>query len=146
MGEFSLCHCGPRRGGLIVRDPRSTIAFTMNDQTPFIGRSMTRREDRRLLTGRGQYIADLDLPHMLHAVFVRSAQAHARIKAIDMSRAAAAPGVAFVLTGLELARVLPPVSDTQVVLPSKWTALVQHKFINPQQPLLRSEEHTSELQ
>jgi len=32
----------------------------MNDYTPFIGRSMTRREDRRLLTGRGQYIADLD--------------------------------------------------------------------------------------
>ena len=108
----------------------------MNDQTPFIGRSMTRREDRRLLTGRGQYIADLDLPHMLHAVFVRSPQAHARIKAIDVSRAATAPGVAFVLTGPELARVLPPVSDTQVVLPSKWTALVQHKFINPQQPLL----------
>src|SRR5580704_14368924 len=85
---------------------------------------------------QGQYIADLDLPHMLHAVFVRSPQAHARIKAIDMSRAAAAPGVAFVLAGPELARVLPPVSDTQVVLPSKWTALVQHKFINPQQPLL----------
>src|SRR5580692_12881343 len=111
-------------------------ASSMNDQTPFIGRSMTRREDRRLLTGRGQYIADLELPHMLHAVFVRSPQAHARIKAIDVSRAATAPGVAFVLTGLELARVLPPVSDTQVVLPSKWTALVQHKFINPQQPLL----------
>jgi aerobic carbon-monoxide dehydrogenase large subunit len=108
----------------------------MNDQTPFIGRSMTRREDRRLLTGRGQYIADLDLPHMLHAAFVRSPHAHARIKAIDMSRAAAAPGVAFVLTGPELARVLPPVSDTQLALPSKWTALVQHKFINPQQPLL----------
>src|SRR6202161_3864280 len=108
----------------------------MNDQTPFIGRSMTRREDRRLLTGRGQYIADLDLPHMLHAVFVRSPHAHAHIKAVDMSRAAAAPGVAHVLTGPELARVLPPVSDTQVVLPSKWTAQVQHKFINPQQPLL----------
>ena len=108
----------------------------MNDQTPFIGRSMTRREDRRLLTGRGQYIADLELPHMLHAVLVRSPQAHARIKAIDMSRAATASGVAFVLTGPELARVLPPVSDTQLALPSKWTALVQHKFINPQQPLL----------
>src|ERR1700722_18915190 len=111
-------------------------ALSMNDQTPFIGRSMTRREDRRLLTGRGQYIADLELPHMLYAVLVRSPMAHARIKAIDMSRAAAAPGVAHVLTGPELARVLPPVSDTQLVLPSKWTALVQHKFINPQQPLL----------
>src|SRR5258708_29649123 len=108
----------------------------MNDQTPFIGRAMTRREDRRLLTGRGQYIADLELPHMLHAVLVRSPQAHARIKAIDVSRAAVAPGVFHVLTGPELVRELPPVSDTQLALPSKWTALVQHKFINPQQPLL----------
>jgi carbon-monoxide dehydrogenase large subunit len=110
----------------------------MNDQphTPFIGRSLTRREDRRLLTGRGQFIADLELPQMLHAALVRSPLAHARIKAVDVSRAAAAPGVAFALTGPELARVLPPVSDTQLALPSKWTAQVAHKFINPQQPLL----------
>src|SRR5271167_4511137 len=103
---------------------------------PFIGRSMTRREDRRLLTGRGQFIADLELPHMLHAVFVRSPVAHARIKAVDVSRAVAAPGVVYALTGPELAQLLPPVSDTQLALPSKWTTLVQHKFINPQQPLL----------
>ncbi len=110
----------------------------MNDvlQGPFIGRSMTRREDRRLLTGSGQFIADFELAHMLHAVFVRSPLAHARIKAIDVSRAAAAPGVAYALTGPELAQVLPPVPDTQLALPSKWTALVQHAFINPQQPLL----------
>jgi aerobic carbon-monoxide dehydrogenase large subunit len=110
----------------------------MNDRpnTPFIGRSITRREDRRLLTGRGQFIADFELPHMLHAVFVRSPVAHARIRGIDVSRAAAAPGVAYVLTGPELVRELPPVPDTQLALPSKWTALVQHKFINPQQPLL----------
>ena len=58
----------------------------MNDTatTSFIGRSMTRREDRRLLTGRGQFIADFELPHMLHAVFVRSPLAHAHIKAIDL--------------------------------------------------------------
>jgi aerobic carbon-monoxide dehydrogenase large subunit len=104
--------------------------------TPFIGRSLTRREDRRLLMGRGQYIGDFELPHMLHAVLVRSEVAHARIKAVDASRAAAAPGVFDVLTGPELARELPPVSDTQLALPSKWTAQVQHKFINPQQPLL----------
>ena len=105
-------------------------------QKPFIGRSIPRREDRRLLTGRGQYIADFELPKMLHAVFVRSPAAHARIKAIDVSRAATAPGVVFALTGLELVKELPPVPDTQLALPSKWTALVQHKFINPQQPLL----------
>jgi carbon-monoxide dehydrogenase large subunit len=97
---------------------------------------MTRREDRRLLTGRGQFIADFELPHMLHAVFVRSPLAHARIKVIDLSRAAAAPGVVYALGGPELAQMVPPVPDTQLTLPRKWTTQVQHKFINPQQPLL----------
>jgi len=59
----------------------------------FVGRSISRREDQRLLTGRGQFIADLKLPQMLHATFVRSPLAHARIKAIDLSRAAASPGI-----------------------------------------------------
>jgi aerobic carbon-monoxide dehydrogenase large subunit len=110
----------------------------MNDlaNAPYIGRSIKRREDKRLLTGRGQFIADFELPHMLHAVFVRSPLAHAVIKAIDLSRAAAAPGVVYALGGPELAQLLPPVPDTQLVLPSKWTTQVQHKFINPQQPLL----------
>ena len=110
----------------------------MNDiaTTAFIGRSMPRREDRRLLTGRGQFIADFELPRMLHAVFVRSPLAHARIKAVDLTRAAAAPGVVAAMSGPELAQLLPPVSDTQLALPSKWTTQVQHKFINPQQPLL----------
>ncbi len=102
----------------------------------FVGRSISRREDQRLLTGRGQFIADLKLPQMLYAAFVRSPLAHARLKAIDMSRAAASRGVIHALSGPELARQLPPVPDTQLALPSKWTTLVQHKFINPQQPLL----------
>jgi len=110
----------------------------MNDprKTSFVGQSIPRREDRRLLTGRGQFIGDLDLPHMLHAVFVRSPIAHARIRGVDLTRAAATPGVVYALSGAELARLLPPVPDTQLSLPSKWTTLVQHKFINPQQPLL----------
>src|SRR5229473_6157206 len=95
----------------------------------FVGRPIVRREDPRLLTGRGQFVADLTLPHMLHAVFVRSPLAHARINSVDLSRAAAAPGVAYVLSGPELARLLPPVPDTQLSLPHKWTTLVQHKFI-----------------
>src|SRR5580704_10737586 len=105
-------------------------------QAPFVGRSLLRREDRRLLTGRGQFIADLDLPHMLHAAFIRSPVAHARIVSVDLSRAAKFPGVVFVLGGAELARLLPPVPDTQLSLPRKWASIVQHKFINPQQPLL----------
>ncbi len=61
--------------------------------TPYVGRSLLRREDKRLLTGQGQFIADLMLPRMLHAVLVRSPQAHARIRSVELSRAAAAPGV-----------------------------------------------------
>ena len=55
---------------------------------------------------------------------------------MDLSRAASAPGVACVLSGADLLQLLPPVPDTQLSLPRKWTTLVQHKFINPQQPLL----------
>src|SRR5262249_41420027 len=110
--------------------------MTETGHAPFVGRPLPRREDRRLLTGRGQYVADLDLPHMLHAVFVRSQIAHARIRSVDLSRAAAAPGVAYARTGGALMRTRPPVPDTQLSLPRKWTAFVQHRFHNPQQPLL----------
>ena len=102
----------------------------------YVGRSLLRREDRRLLIGHGQFVADLKLPGMLHAVFVRSQVAHARIRSVDLSRAAAAPGVAYVLSGADLLQLLPPVPDTQFSLPRKWTTQVQHKFLNPQQPLL----------
>src|SRR3977135_1231264 len=59
------------------------------ESSRFIGRSMQRREDRRLLTGRGQFIADLTLPGMLHAVFVRSQIAHGRIRRYDIRGASA---------------------------------------------------------
>ena len=104
-----------------------------------VGQPLPRREDRRLLTGNGQYIADFELPHMLHVAFVRSPVAHARIRAVDLDQAKAAPGVVLVLAGAELQRELPPVSDTQLSLPRKWTTAVQHKFNNPQQPLLATD-------
>jgi aerobic carbon-monoxide dehydrogenase large subunit len=103
---------------------------------PYIGRSLLRREDRRLLMGQGQFVADLALPRMLHAVLVRSPVAHARIRAVDLSRAAAAPGVAAALNGADLLQMLPPVPEGQISLPKKWTTVVQHKFLNPRQPLL----------
>src|SRR5213078_1633578 len=103
---------------------------------PYVGRSLPRREDRRLLIGQGQFIADLVLPRMLHAVFVRSPLAHARIRNVDLARAKAAPGVVLALNGADLLQMLPPVPEGQISLPSKWTTHVQHKFLNPQQPLL----------
>ncbi len=114
----------------------ATTETADHPNAPFVGRALTRREDARLLTGQGLYIADLALPGMLHAVFVRSPAAHARIRGVDLSRAEQAPGVVYALSGGELAKMLPPVSDTQLSLPKKWTAQVQHKFLNPQQPLL----------
>ena len=103
---------------------------------PYVGRSLLRREDRRLLVGRGQFVADLALPGTLHAVFVRSPLAHARIRHIDVSRAAAMPGVAIALNGADLLQMLPPVPEGQISLPKKWTTVVQHKFLNPREPLL----------
>jgi aerobic carbon-monoxide dehydrogenase large subunit len=110
----------------------------MNDHAPtrFVGRSMPRREDLRLLTGQGQFVADLALPRMLHAVFVRSSVAHARIRSVDLSRAAAMPGVVSALSGADLERIAPPVPGAQVALPSKWRTQIQHTIQLPQQPLL----------
>jgi aerobic carbon-monoxide dehydrogenase large subunit len=103
---------------------------------PYVGRSLLRREDRRLLTGQGQFIADLVLPRMLHAFLVRSPVAHARIRSVDLSRAGAAPGVVLALNGADLLQLLPPVPEGQISMPSKWVSVIQHKFLNPQQPLL----------
>jgi aerobic carbon-monoxide dehydrogenase large subunit len=109
----------------------------MNDVgPPYVGRSLLRREDRRLLTGQGQFIADLVLPRMLHAVLVRSPVAHARIRHVDLSAAAAMPGVAATLSGADLLQLLPPVPEGQISMPSKWTTAIEHQFLNPQQPLL----------
>src|SRR3984893_12881435 len=102
----------------------------------YVGRSLLRREHHRLLRGQGQFIADLVLPRMLHAVLVRSPVAHARIRSIDLSRALAAPGAGLALNGADLLQLLPPVPEGQISLPSKWTSVIQHKFLNPQQPLL----------
>ena len=68
-----------------------------------IGQPVPRKEDQRLLTGRGRYGDDLVLPRMAHAVFVRSPHAHARIRAIDKRAALAVPGVLAVLTGADYA-------------------------------------------
>jgi CO/xanthine dehydrogenase Mo-binding subunit len=69
----------------------------------WIGKSIKRVEDPRLLTGQGRYIDDIDLPKMLHAAVLRSSRPHARIKSIDTGAASALPGVVKVLTGADIA-------------------------------------------
>lgn len=74
-----------------------------------IGKSVLRVEDDRLLRGRGQYLADLNPPGTLAAVFVRSPHAHARIIGIDATAARAAPGVAAIFTAAEVTAHTEPI-------------------------------------
>jgi carbon-monoxide dehydrogenase large subunit len=71
----------------------------MNARQGFIGQRVERREDARFLTGRGQYTDDIVLPGQSYGVFLRSPHAHATIKSIDTTAAAAAPGVLGIFTG-----------------------------------------------
>lgn len=86
-----------------------------------LGRPLLRKEDYRFLTGTGRYLDDIDIPRALHATFVRSPYAHARIKAIDTTRARAAPGVVAVVTGAEVnawttpLRMAPPIEGLHPV-------------------------------
>lgn len=75
----------------------------------WVGQSLRRREDERLLRGQGRYVADVSLPGEVHAVFLRSPFAHARIRGINASAALALPGVVAVLTREDVpAGPLPP--------------------------------------
>ena len=76
--------------------------MSTNTAGRFVGQKVKRLEDPRLLTGRGNYVDDVLDPAMLHAAFVRSDLARARITRIDTEAARALPGVYAVLTGAEL--------------------------------------------
>src|SRR4051794_41613805 len=70
-------------------------------QAKWTGTALKRKEDPRLLTGQGRFLDDVKLAGMLHAAFVRSPHAHARIVSVDTSAAEALQGVAGVLTGAQ---------------------------------------------
>lgn len=72
-----------------------------------VGRSLPRVDAVDKVTGRAVYTSDLDLPGMLHAKVLRSAYAHARILAVDTSRAERLPGVRAVITGADMPRDVP---------------------------------------
>jgi aerobic carbon-monoxide dehydrogenase large subunit len=81
---------------------------TEPDGSGFVGRALRRKEDPRLVTGRGSYTDDLVLPGMLHAAIVRSPEAHARITSIDTSAAKELPWVEAVFTGGDLSDLAAP--------------------------------------
>ena len=79
-----------------------------------VGRSIKRREDPKLITGKGNYLDDIKLPGMLHVALVRSPYAHANIVSIDASKALAMPGVVAVFTGADMMDINP--------MPAAWQA------------------------
>jgi carbon-monoxide dehydrogenase large subunit len=72
-------------------------------EAPYVGREMRRKEDPRMITGRGRYIDDIAVPGTLWIAIVRSTEAHARIISIDKSAATGRNDVVAVLTGEDLA-------------------------------------------
>ena len=82
----------------------------------YTGASIKRSEDPRILTGAGRYVDDIKLPGMLHAAFVRSPMAHARVLSVDVSAARALPGVVAVLTGADLEAMTVPGPDALMAL------------------------------
>ena len=108
-----------RGGGRVSTVEEPTLA-----SAPLGGR-MRRKEDPRLITGRGHYVDDIVLPGMLYMAIVRSPEAHARIVSIDTSAALARPGVQAVFTGedLDLGAPLPMVwvpPGVEIKTPEHW--------------------------
>jgi Aerobic-type carbon monoxide dehydrogenase, large subunit CoxL/CutL homologs len=77
--------------------------------TAIFGARVKRKEDPRLITGKGSYTADVTPPGCLYIAFVRSPYAHARIKSINASKATSMKGVIAVYTGKDLKGKLNPV-------------------------------------
>jgi CO/xanthine dehydrogenase Mo-binding subunit len=83
--------------------------------TPYVGRSLRRREDLKFLAGRGRYVDDIALPGMLYLAILRSPHAHARITRIDLSAARAAAGVRLALAGADLCGKIGDIKPNWVI-------------------------------
>jgi carbon-monoxide dehydrogenase large subunit len=98
-----------------------------------MGKPISRKEDPRLIRGKGRYVDDVMLPNMHYLCIVRSPYAHARIKSIDTSAALAAPGVKAVLTGEDLAKMnlawMPTLAGDQQMVMATGKVLFQYQEV-----------------
>ncbi len=74
----------------------------------YVGQRMTRTEDPKLLTGQALFVDDVQVPGMLHAAFLRSDYAHARLKSLDVAAARERPGVVAVFTAEDMGAAWRP--------------------------------------
>ncbi|MEK9661623.1 MAG: xanthine dehydrogenase family protein molybdopterin-binding subunit [Alphaproteobacteria bacterium] len=102
----------------------------------YVGAHVQRMEDPRLVTGHGRYTDDITLEGMLHAAFLRSPHAHAKINGIDVSRAKELPGVHEVLTQASLVEAFGPGFDKPMAQLYPAPALTQDRT---QYPLAKDE-------
>jgi CO/xanthine dehydrogenase Mo-binding subunit len=85
------------------------MVTTTNSETGgWVGHSLKRKEDARLVRGKGKFVDDIKMLGTLHLMFVRSPFAHAKITRVDVSEAEALPGVACTLTGQEISKLIDP--------------------------------------
>ena len=103
----------------------------------WVGAAVKRLEDPRLLRGAGRYLDDLRVPGILHAAFVRSPHAHARVAAVEAGPALAVPGVVAVLCGKDLGAVAPlaPRVEPPGFAPTAWAALAPERARYPGEPV-----------
>src|ERR1700674_4425643 len=79
-----------------------------NGSAKWVGQPIRRKEEDRLVRGKGIFVDDQKLMGMLHIRFVRSSYGHAKITRLDVSKAAALPGVVCTLTGAEVKGLVNP--------------------------------------
>ena len=102
----------------------------------YIGQSVPRREDKNLLLGQGSFVADLQIPRMVHVAFARSSLPHAEIANIGLDAARALDGVVFAASGMDLLGEVPPINGMQVITPQSWRDRVDTDILIPDQPLI----------
>lgn len=103
-----------------------------------VGTNVLRRQDPKLLTGRGSFVADVKRPGMLHMAIFRSPHAHARLVRLDAAAARRLPGVHLVLTGQDIAdrvRPLPVLRAGKRLKAKPYPVLPTDKAIYVGQPL-----------
>lgn len=91
-----------------IRPMPHSIAQDGTQEKDWVGQRLRRKEDARLVRGRGHFVDDEQSADMLHMGFVRSPYAHAKITSIDVSAAQELPGVVLIMTGKEVAQQTTP--------------------------------------
>src|ERR1043166_3003173 len=110
----------------------------------YIGRIINPERSSRFLTGNGLYVADIRLPDMLHAAFVRSSHAHAKIRAIDIAEALHLEGVVGVWSGADIESRISRFPESFEIHPARWLDGVRPLLQGPRPSVLATQKVRSE--